>query len=95
MTEKNKLIPLSTLDSYIQQLYWESYDSNSGMVFVAIDDSDFLNLSEEQLKKIKSEVKDNGLEDIVIFGENDCEIVVYSDIQEVIKDDTRYREMIR
>ena len=87
--EKLKSLPkISKFSELMQRVYDNVCESESSMCFIEDDDE----VSEQDIEKLKEEVKEFGLSDCVRFNEDDCLITAYGDVETSFIDDRGVRK---
>ena len=87
--EKLKSLPkISTFSELMQRVYDNVCESESSMCFIENDNE----VSEQDIEKLKEEVKEFGLSDCVRFNEDDCLITAYGDLETSFIDDRGVRK---
>lgn len=85
--ETYKAIPkLSQCSQNLQMLYECVCMSDSSMCFIEEEDRDEI-WSDENIELLKKEVKKYGLDGIIRFGEDDCLVTAYGDLELCFIDD--------
>ena len=83
-----RLPKISKFSELMQRVYDNVCESESSMCFIEDDDE----VNEQDIEKLKEEVKEFGLSDCVRFNEDDCLITAYGDLETSFIDDRGVRK---
>lgn len=78
-----QLPKISKFSELMQRIYDNVCELESSMCFIENDDE----VSEQDIEKLKEEVKEFGLSDCIRFNEDDCLITAYGDLETSFIDD--------